>query len=86
MTQRKSTLSAISREGVGVYSRLSGRWLSLDEGIECEQILCCSEIIAKDFAILHPKGRILLIGHVSEIRLYNPGYAVMSYKYVGLLI
>ena len=86
MTQRKSTLSAISREGVGVYSRLSGRWQSLDEGIECEQLLCCSEIIAKDFAVLHPKGRILRIGHISEIRLYNPGNAVMSYKYVGLFI
>ena len=33
MTQRKSTLSAISREGVGVYNWLSGRWLSLDEGL-----------------------------------------------------
>ena len=86
MTQRKSTLSAISREGAGVYSGLSGRWLSLGEGIEREQLLCCSEIIAKDFAILHPKGRILLIGHISEIRLYNPGNAVVSYKYVGLLI
>ena len=86
MTQRKSTLSAISREGAGVYSGLSGRWLPLDEGIECEQILCCSEIIAKDFAILHPKSRILLIGHISEIRLNNAGYAVMGDKYVGLLI
>ena len=86
MIQRKSTLSAKSREGVGVYSRLSGRWLSLDEGIECEQILCCSEIIAKDFAILHPKSRILLVGHISEIRLNNAGNAVVSNKYVGLLI
>ena len=86
MIQRKSTLSAKCREGVGVYSRLSGRWLSLDEGIECEQILCCSEIIAKDFAILHPKSRILLVGHISEIRLNNAGNAVVSNKYVGLLI
>ena len=86
MIQRKNTLSAKSREGVGVYSRLSGRWLSLGEGIEREQLLCCSEIIAKDFAILDPKGRILLISHVSEIRLDNTGYAVVGDKYVGLLI
>ena len=52
----------------------------MDEGIECEQLLCCSEIIAKDFAVLHPKSRILLIGHISEIRLNNAGYAVVGDK------